>query len=259
MPELIEVELYRTAATRTIGRTISTVSIFSNKYLREGTSSADLRSAVSGSQLGNVRRIGKLLLLEVGTAVIGVRFGMTGRLIVDGDVTINELLYTTNEVQERHIRFSVEFDDGGTLAVIDPRGFGNVELNPDESLLGPDAMDISDGGFREICHNSKSTLKALLLDQRKISGIGNLLCDEILWRSGIAPSRISGSLNTDEIKRVASEVKDTIKDLAKRGGSHMGKLQSERHEKGVCPLDGFSLSRSTVAGRTSWWCPEHQL
>jgi len=259
VPELIEVEVYRKAAAQTIGRTVSAVSTFSDSYLREGTPLSDLRSVMRGSQLKDVRRIGKLLLLEVGTVVVGIRFGMTGRLIVDGQVTINELLYTTNEIQDRHIRFSVGFHDGGTLAVIDPRGFGNVELNPDESLLGPDAMGISDRELHQICKNSRSALKSLLLNQQKISGIGNLLCDEILWRSQIAPSRISSSLNIAEIKRLAYEVKATIGDLTKRGGSHMGTLQPERHENGVCPLDGFRLKRSQIAGRTSWWCPEHQL
>lgn len=259
MPELIEVELYRKAAARTIGRTVSTLSTFSDGYLREGTSPSDLRSVMQESHLENVRRIGKLLLLDVGTAVVGIRFGMTGRLIVDGEVSINELLYTTNEIHDRHIRFSVGFRDGGTLAVIDPRGFGNVELDPDEALLGPDAMGISDRELHQICKNSRSALKSLLLNQQKISGIGNLLCDEILWRSQIAPSRISSSLGIAEIKRLAFEVKATIADLAKRGGSHMGTLQSERHENGTCPLDGYRLKCSQIAGRTSWWCPEHQL
>ena len=65
---------------------------------------------------------------------------MTGRLIVDGEVSISGLLYTTAEVQDHHVRFALEFDDGGSLALLDPRSFGNVELNPDASLLGPDAI-----------------------------------------------------------------------------------------------------------------------
>ena len=259
MPELIEVEIYRKAAARTVGRTVSTVSVSGNNYLRGRTSHADLRSAVCGGQLGRVRRKGKLLLLEIGKTVVGVRFGMTGRLIVDGEVTINELLYTTDEVKGRHVRFSLGFNDGGTLVVLDPRAFGNVELNPDESSLGPDAMRISNNALQGLFQKSRSTLKALLLNQQKISGIGNLLCDEILWRSRVAPARISCSLNCDEIERVSSAVKTTIRDLTKRGGSHLGELQPQRHQKGVCPLDGARLNQSTVAGRTSWWCPEHQL
>ncbi|HJL98651.1 MAG: DNA-formamidopyrimidine glycosylase family protein [Acidimicrobiales bacterium] len=259
MPELIEVELYRKAATRALNRTVSSVLISSQKYLKQGTQPTDLRSAVCGSRLVTARRTGKLLLLEIGTAVVGLRFGMTGRLIVDGEATINELLYTTSEVQQQHIRFVMNFDEGGTLAVVDPRSFGNVELNPDETSLGPDAMHIPTDDLAQLFKRSRATIKAVLLDQAKISGIGNLLCDEILWRTGLSPTRAGCSLNSEEIERVTHTLRNTIRDLTKRGGSHTGDLQSERHRKGVCPTDGVQLEQTKVAGRTSWWCPEHQL
>lgn len=259
MPELIEVELYRKAATRALNRTVSSVLISSQKYLKQGTQPTDLRSAVCGSRLVTARRTGKLLLLEIGTAVVGLRFGMTGRLVVDGEATINELLYTTSEVQQQHIRFVMNFDEGGTLAVVDPRSFGNVELNPDETSLGPDAMHIPTDDLAQLFKRSRATIKAVLLDQAKISGIGNLLCDEILWRTGLSPTRAGCSLNSEEIERVTHTLRNTIRDLTKRGGSHTGDLQSERHRKGVCPTDGVQLEQTKVAGRTSWWCPEHQL
>jgi len=259
VPELIEVELYRKAATRALNRTVSSVLISSQKYLKQGTQPTDLRSAVCGSRLVTARRTGKLLLLEIGTAVVGLRFGMTGRLVVDGEATINELLYTTSEVQQQHIRFVMNFDEGGTLAVVDPRSFGNVELNPDETSLGPDAMHIPTDDLAQLFKRSRATIKAVLLDQAKISGIGNLLCDEILWRTGLSPTRAGCSLNSEEIERVTHTLRNTIRDLTKRGGSHTGDLQSERHRKGVCPTDGVQLEQTKVAGRTSWWCPEHQL
>ena len=259
MPELIEVELYREAATRAVNRTVSSISISTQKYLKEGPLLADLRSTLCGSRLVGARRTGKLLLLEIGTAVMGVRFGMTGRLIVDGEATINGLLYTTSEVKQRHIRFKMNFDGGGTLAVVDPRSFGNVELNPDETSLGPDAMHISKDDLDRLFKGSRATIKAVLLDQTKISGIGNLLCDEILWRSGLSPTRAGYSLNPEEIERVNCAIRITLRVLTKRGGSHTGDLQSERHRNGVCPTDGAQLEQTKVAGRTSWWCPEHQL
>ena len=247
------------AATRAVNRTVSSVSISTQKYLKEGTLLTDLRTAVCGSRFVGVRRTVKLLLLEIGTVVIGLRFGMTGRLIVDGEATINGLLYTTSEVKQQHIRFGMNFDGGGTLAVVDPRSFGNVELNPDETSLGPDAMDISNDDLDQLFKGSRATVKGVLLDQTKISGIGNLLCDEILWRSGLSPTRAGDSLNAAEIDRVHRIIRSTIRELTKRGGSHMGDLQSERHRSGVCPTDGMQLELTKVAGRTSWWCPEHQL
>ena len=186
MPELIEVELYREAATRAVNRTVSSVSISTQKYLKEGTLLTDLRTAVCGSRFVGARRTGKLLLLEIGTVVIGLRFGMTGRLIVDGEATINGLLYTTSEVKQQHIRFGMNFDGGGTLALVDPRSFGNVELNPDETSLGPDAMDISNDDLDQLFKGSRAAVKGVLLDQTKISVLGIFCatksCGEAVYR-----------------------------------------------------------------------------
>ena len=186
MPELIEVELYREAATRAVNRTVSSVSISTQKYLKEGTLLKDLRTAVCGSRFVGARRTGKLLLLEIGTVVIGLRFGMTGRLIVDGEATINGLLYTTSEVKQQHIRFGMNFDGGGTLALVDPRSFGNVELNPDETSLGPDAMDISNDDLDQLFKGSRAAVKGVLLDQTKISVLGIFCatksCGEAVYR-----------------------------------------------------------------------------
>ncbi|MEC7916848.1 MAG: DNA-formamidopyrimidine glycosylase family protein [Actinomycetota bacterium] len=259
MPELIEVETYLKAAGRALGRTVATVSIPNSGYLAGDTHPSDLRSAICGHQLQDIRRIGKLLIFQIGSASIGMRFGMTGRLVVDGEVSIGELLYTTNEIQEKHVRCVITFQEEGEITMIDPRSFGKVELQPDETRLGPDAMAISTEELLPVFHDTTASVKALLLDQTRIAGLGNLLCDEITWRSGVDPQRAGHTLEPADVERLASVIRATIEDLSSRGGSHMGDLQQQRHQGGTCPTDGVALTRGTVAGRTTWWCPEHQL
>ena len=257
MPELIEVDLYRKAAESALGRTIASVVIPNETYLVGDSGLPKFRAAICGRQLLGIRRIGKLLLLDAGAVSIGMRFGMTGRLIVDGEPAIDQLLYTTNEVQERHVRCVITFEEEGALSMIDPRRFGNVELAPDEGQLGPDAAEITSEELT-MFQRSSASIKALLLDQKRIAGLGNLLCDEIIWRSGINPTRGGRTLQTSDIELLALTIRGTIAELSDRGGSHMGDLQSQRRHGGSCPTDGCELTRDLVAGRTTWWCPEHQ-
>jgi formamidopyrimidine-DNA glycosylase len=105
---------------------------------------------------------------------------------------------------------------------------------------------------------SDVAVKARLLDQRRVAGLGNLLTDEVLWRAGIAPRRASSSLDGEDVRRLAKEVRATIRLLTARGGSHTGDLQEQRHRDGRCPRDGSELRRETVGGRTTYWCPAHQ-
>ena len=258
MPELIEVELYRKFAARTVGRTVSSVLLPRPQYLRKGTNLEALRMATRAQPLKRVRRIGKLLILDIGKNSVGLRFGMTGRLIVDGETAIERLLYTTPKVEADHLPFVMSFEQGGELAIVDPRRFGSVELQPNETILGPDADKISREELGAMLQNSKTALKALLLNQRKVAGLGNLLCDEILWRAGIDPHRRSHSLEVTDIDELDAAISGTIKELTQRGGSHMGDIQDQRRQAGICPKDGTELQRSTLGGRTTWWCPEHQ-
>ena len=166
MPELIEVDLYRQAAERALGRTIKSVAIPNETYLVGDSDLSEFRKAIYGRQLRGVRRIGKLLLLDVGHVSVGMRFGMTGRLIVDDEPAIDQLLYTTNEMQEKHLRCVINFEEEGALSMIDPRRFGNVELRPDESQVGPDAATITAEELT-IFQSSSASIKALLLDQKR--------------------------------------------------------------------------------------------
>ena len=259
MPELPEVEAYRTLAERLVGRRITAVDTPDPWYLKGGLSADQLASALVGQRISAARRIGKLLLLDTsGGPTLGLRFGMTGRLIVDGVPGVDALLYSSNADEPRWDRFGMSFDRG-RLVIRDPRRLGGVSLDPPEHGLGPDARNIGAAGLRAALAGSAAPLKARLLDQARVAGIGNLIADEALWRAGLDPARPAGGLTLAEVRRLARALHRTIEDLIGRGGSHQGDLGSERRPGGACPRDGAPLQRRTIGGRTTWSCPQHQL
>jgi formamidopyrimidine-DNA glycosylase len=264
VPELPEVEGYRSLAEqRALARPISGVTAPDLWYLKRGLDPDGIASALAGRQFQQARRRGKLLLLDVGPtldereSVVGVHFGMSGRLIVDGQASLERLLYSAG-ADGRHDRFTVRFADGGWLAVRDPRRLGGVELDPDESRLGPDALGVSARDLRRALEGTHVALKARLLDQGRLAGVGNLIADEVLWRAGLAPYRSCDSLTPAELRRLHRHLSAGLAELIERGGSHMGDLEPHRHPGGLCPRDHTPLMRGTVGGRTTWWCPHHQ-
>ena len=261
MPELLEVEYFRRLAERCAGRTILHIDVPAAHALADGRSPRSLRQAVVGRRIELARRHGKLLVLETDGPALGLRFGMTGGLVVDGELAIDRLLYSPGTFGTAWVRFGIRFDEG-ELLFHDPRRFGRVSLDPDESRMGPDAMAVTAAELgRALATRGPApgpALKARLLDQSAIAGIGNLLGDEILWRASLAPSRPARSLAPAELRRLHRHLVATLADLLERGGSHTGDLMAERHLGGRCPKDGSPLERSTVGGRTTWWCPRHQ-
>lgn len=254
MPELIEVELCRRLAERVVGRTIEEVAAEDPWYLKRGAEPAVL----VGERVVAADRVGKLLLLDTTGPTLGLRFGMTGRLIVDGVAGLDDLEYGSNRDEPAWDRFALGFDDGRVLAVRDPRRLGGVEIDPDRSLLGVDATRVTPSQLAASLHESAAPLKARLMDQARIAGLGNLLTDEILWRAGLDPARPAGSLGAAEIRRLHRHLRATVDDLLARGGSHTGRLQPARVRGSTCPKDGTPLDRGTIGGRTTYSCPAHQ-
>ena len=99
-------------------------------------------------------------------------------------------------------RFALEFDGGGRLALRDKRRLGRAVLDPDFSHVGPDAAEVGRKELRARVGRGTAPLKARLLDQTVISGVGNLLADEILWRARLGPRRVAGELDTAELDRL---------------------------------------------------------
>lgn len=268
MPELVEVEAYRQLAERIVGRRVSRVVAPDPWFLKRGASADVLIACLEGSVVTATDRLGKLMLLRLGTSALfedgiddvnlGLRFGMTGRLIVDGNAGVDRLIYSTNRDDPQWDRFVLEFEGGGSMRMQDPRRLGGVELEPDLGRLGPDARSISRRELTVALRGSEAPLKARLLDQSRIAGIGNLIADEVLWHARIAPARPAGRLGGAAVTRLHAAIHGVIEALIVRGGSHCGELMAERHAGGHCPSDGAALRSATVGGRTTWWCPRHQ-
>jgi formamidopyrimidine-DNA glycosylase len=264
VPELIEVEAYRALAERAaLDRPITGVEAPDPWYLKAGLT-VDALSFLIGSRFSAANRRGKLLSLEtVGRdgspgPVLGLRFGMSGRLLVDGTPGVASLRYASNEPLERYDRFGVTFADGGHLRMRDPRRLGGVQLDPPEAALGHDAASITLGQLSRALAGSRAPLKARLMDQARVAGVGNLIADEVLWRAGLSPARAAGGLTPAEVRRLHRHLRGALHEMTSRGGSHTGDLMDQRRPGGVCPRDGQPLRRDTVGGRTTWWCPAHQ-
>jgi formamidopyrimidine-DNA glycosylase len=261
VPELPEVESYRRLAEdRALRRPIAAVDAGDAWYLKGGVTGASLTAALVGRRFTSAHRRGKLLLLATsdGGPVLGLRFGMSGRLVVDGTPGVDELWWAPNRHDPRWDRFAVRFTDGGSLAMSDPRRLGGVTLDPAEDRLGPDALTVRPSELRRAVAGSRAPLKARLLDQAHLAGVGNLIADEALWRAGLSPTRPAGSLSGAEVRRLHRHLRATLQDFMGAGGSHTGRLMAERRPGGHCPKDHAPLVRATVGGRTSWYCPLHQ-
>jgi formamidopyrimidine-DNA glycosylase len=223
-----------------------------------------LSGALVGHTFTESRRRGKLMLLDTDDGpTLGIRFGMTGGLVVDSREALDRLLYGPGVFGDKWVRARVTFADGGHLVLHDPRRFGSLELAPDESRLGPDALTATLAELTAALAvppgrvAGAAPLKARLLDQERVAGVGNLLADEILWRAALDPERRT-PLSRGEMTRLHKAMRSTLRQLGRRGGSHMGDLMDERRVGGRCPLDGTELRRATVGGRTTYWCPVHQ-
>ena len=144
MPEILEVELYRSLAEKALWRPIEKVWMVDARYGRGGTTPRRLQSALAGHVFTEARRRGKLLLLDTDDGpTLGIRFGMTGGLVVDGAEALDRLLYGPGVFGEQWVRARVTFADGGHLLLHDPRRFGSLELAPNEGRLGPDALTVT--------------------------------------------------------------------------------------------------------------------
>ena len=259
MPELAEVEAYRLIAERALGRVVVAVDARDEWFIRRTPGAAALQSLLAGATFVAARRRGKLLVLDTdrGTA-LGLRFGMTGRLIVDDVAGVDELLYSSRRDDPSFDRFAVTFSDGGHMRMSDPRRLGTVEIDPTFDDLGRDALTLTKRELAAALGGSTVALKARLMDQRRVAGVGNLTADEVLWRASLSPLRVSRELSDDEVRRLAREVRDVLRMMIRRGGSHTGDLMAARVRGGLCPREGAPLRREQVGGRTTYWCPQHQ-
>lgn len=258
MPELPEVERARALiADRALGRRIADVDD-SDTYVCRPHGPGEIRAALVGRTLVTANRIGKTMWCETDEEGpdLGLHLGMAGRIEIDeygaGDPHVNG---RHNPVWDR---FTLFFEDGGTLILRDKRRLGRAVLEPDLSGLGPDAGEITRAELRSRVGRGEAPLKARIMDQAVLAGVGNLLADEALWRARLSPLRPAGDLTEEELDRLRRVLRGAIRDAVRLGGVHTGRLMAERKARGSCPRCGARLSVATVGGRTTVWCPEEQ-
>ncbi len=253
MPEGLEVELYRRTAVGAIGRRVAHV------FVDDWLAPPDFADAVAAREFTAADRIGKLLLLSTDGPTVGLHFGMTGRLVLDGAAPIEQLNYSSRRDEARWDRLRIELTDGGVLRVNDPRRWARFSLDPDVGPLGPDLFDVTRAELAAVLRRRRTALKAVLLDQHAIAGLGNMLVDELLWHSGLDPRRIANTVTTRQVGRLYAAMLEHLPAMLERGGSHTGVLSPEvRATRPTCPRDGRPLRAETVGGRTTVWCPYHQ-
>jgi formamidopyrimidine-DNA glycosylase len=257
VPEGLEVEYYRRLAEEVVGARIVEAGAPDDWFVKGGATPAVVRHSLEGRRITAARRIGKLLLLDTDGPTVGIRFGMTGRLLLDGRAAIDHLEYSSRREDPAWDRFVLTVGRRrrrGELRVRDPRRLGGVSLDPDESALGVDLFAVTPRRLAAALGTSTAPLKARLLDQTRIAGLGNLLVDEITWRARLAPARPAGDLDDEERRRLSRVLRATVRQLLDRGGSHTGDLMVARGRGRACPRCAAPIARATVGGRTTYWC-----
>lgn len=248
MPELPEAERARQQIERALGRRIA-VAEDADGYVCRPHGPGEISAALAGRTLTAAHRRGKFLWVETDGdgPDLGLHLGMAGSIVVDAEPAPNGW-----------DRFALGFEDGGRLALRDKRRLSRAVIDPDFSHVGPDAGEIGRDAFRARVGRGTAPLKARLLDQAVIAGVGNLLADQVLWAAGRSPLRGAGSLSEAELDQLRRTLRREIRSAIEKGGVHTGSFIAFRERSGRCPRCAAELRRDVVGGRTTYWCPAHQ-
>jgi len=276
MPELPEVETVRAGLDRwVVGRTITTVEISHPRSIRRHIAGArDFAQLVTGRTITSTRRRGKFLWLPLdsGDAIIG-HLGMSGQLLVQ----------PTTAPDEKHLHIRFDFaDKGPQLRFVDQRTFGGLsvsiggaELPKEIEHIAKDPLEESfvDKEFIAALRKKRTAVKRALLDQKLISGVGNIYADEALWRARIRGDRASDELSRQAAQRLLDRVKEVLREAIVEGGTSFDALyvnvngESGYFDRGLnaygregepCPRCGTPIKRSAFMNRSSFFCPRCQ-
>jgi len=287
MPELPEVETIRRGLQRlAIGRKIITTKFDNAKSFPN--SNSDVKKFLINSSISGVRRRAKVLLIDLSTNhTLVIHLKMTGQLVMVGSTERfgaghpNDSL--VGELPDKSTRVTFEFADGSYLYFNDQRKFGWVRLMPTSEVpnidfmkkVGPEPLE-ADFTALEFTNRfqkrSKTSIKAAILDQTVIAGVGNIYADESLWGAKIHPKRLVGSITKPEFKKLYDEVRLVMNLSIEKGGStnrnyvnaegkkgsYMDFARVFRREGLACPRCGTKIVKLRVAGRGTHICPNCQ-
>ncbi|HML93960.1 MAG TPA: DNA-formamidopyrimidine glycosylase family protein [Thermodesulfobacteriota bacterium] len=255
MPELPDVEAIRNYVDATsLDKKIARVEVKSRRMLT--VSGQKFRSRLKGTTLKSTSRRGKHLFVKTDKDLwITMHFGMTGDLkfVEDGSEEV------------AHGQVNIFFDGGQKLSYTSLRKLGRIGLTEDidayikRKKLGPDADSISFGEFSDIVQKGKGGIKALLMNQKLVSGIGNIYSDEMLFQAGIHPESAASALGKADVRKLYDKMRRIFRTTIKRGADSdkypSSYLLKSRRQGEECPGCSGKVKRETIAGRSSYFCP----
>jgi formamidopyrimidine-DNA glycosylase len=273
MPELPEVETVRRQLEPVlVGRRFERVSIDDPRLVRP-YEPAEVAAELQGERVAAVARRGKYLIVRFESGrVLLIHLRMTGSLLHAPNGSLPD---------DSHRRAVVKLDDGSDVAYRDVRRFGTwLLLEPGEAepyldaRVGEEPLDVLFTAARlgERLAARRTSLKAALLDQRTLAGMGNIYVDEALWRARLNPLRPAAGLDRNELRRLHRAIRVALEHGLARQGSTLrdyrlpdgsgGSMQDEFRVYGrrdePCDRCGTLIARTQVAGRTTWFCPTCQ-
>ena len=263
MPELPEVESARRVLVHALDRQITSVDD-TDSWVCRPHAPGEIAAALVGGRLTAAHRKGKSMWCETAGRDgapgphLGIHLGMGGRLIVGEQGGGEPVRPDRTPRKAEWDRFTVVFSDGGRLRLFDKRRLGRVRLDPEFDALGPDAEMISWADFRARVRRGRSAVKARLLDQSVLAGVGNLLADETLWQADVSPSAPADELSERTLDGLYDALERSLKAAIANGGVHTGEVIEHRRAGGRCPRCGAEMVHGTVGGRSTWWCSAEQ-
>ncbi|WP_061811474.1 DNA-formamidopyrimidine glycosylase [Rossellomorea vietnamensis] len=273
MPELPEVEtVRRTLELLVSGKKIKDVSVFWPKMIKNPPETDEFIHSLRGQEINEMRRRGKFLIFSCDDVALVSHLRMEGKYnLADHEDPI-----------EKHTHVIFHFTDGTELRYRDVRKFGTMHLfKKGEELLhlpllqlGPEPFlsEFTPDYLAEKLGRTERIVKATLLDQTVLVGLGNIYVDEALFRAGIHPDRKSKSLSREEIERLHSEIIHTLTEAVEMGGSTIRSYVNSQGQMGMfqqnlyvysrkeepCRNCGTTIEKKVSAGRGTHYCPRCQ-
>jgi formamidopyrimidine-DNA glycosylase len=255
MPELPEVETYaRYFARHALHQRIARVNVLDERILGEIRTNVFVRK-LKGREFTEVRRHGKHLFANAGSAWLHLHFGMTGDLAYGSEIP-------------RFAKIVFVFDGGAQLSFEDMRLFGLADLvdDPDafieERGLGPDPLALTAAQFAKLFEKRRGAIKSLLMTQEIIAGVGNLYVDEMLFQTSVHPRRPADRLRPPEVRALYANMRRILREAIARHARESelprNYLFNNREVGERCPRCAGTIRRTVVFGRTTYFCAKHQ-